>query len=296
MDLARAGSAEPPIEFAALAWGSIGALDILVLRARRDAELVSYASMEPAPSDGRTLLLRAGPDARILSGKKVVILGCGAIGSHLAVLLAECGLGSEHLVDGERLRPGNVVRHRVGTWAVGSFKVVATAVEVHAHAPWTSVTTLSQSVSAPDDIRKAFAGRDLIVDTTGNWGFQQQTARLAAEGGKPLVMAALYRGGSIARVRRQAANDPFIWERIGDPYYLIPRDESAQDFTLETGCSSPVSNAPPSSVGAIAGLSAQVVVDYLSGRRTYPHELVDVYQPISKPPFDRVGRLPWPKS
>jgi molybdopterin/thiamine biosynthesis adenylyltransferase len=295
-DLARVGSEDPPIEFAVLAWGRAEAPDILVLRAKREAEDVSFASMEPAPSDDRTLLLRAGPDATIMGGKKVVIFGSGAIGSHLAVLLAECGLGGEHLVDGERLRPGNVVRHRAGAWAVGTFKVAATAVEIQAHAPWTAVTMLFESVSGPEDTRKAFAGCDLIVDATGNWGFQQQTARLAAECGIPLVTAALYRKGTIARVRRQAANDPCIWERTSDAYYLIPPDEDDRDFTLETGCSSPVSNAPPSSVAAVAALITQVVSDYLSGRRTYPHEIVDVYEPLPDPPFDRVGRLPWPKS
>jgi len=295
-DIGRAGLVDPPIDIAVLAWRREGLPDVLVLRVNRQAQKVSFSSMDPAPSDSRTLQLRAGPDAKMMAGKKVVVFGTGAIGSHLAVLLAECGAGGEQLVDGERLRPGNVIRHRAGGWAVGNLKVVATAVEIHAHTPWTKVTTLAEKPSGPDDIRKAIDGYDLIIDATGNWGFQQQIARVAAERGVPLVSAALYRGGAVARVRRQAANDAPIWQRSGAAYYLIPQDDAADDFTLETGCSAPVSNAPPSSVVAVAALVVQVVSDCLSGRHAYPGEIVDVYQPLLDPPFDRVGRLPWPKS
>jgi hypothetical protein len=43
--------------------------------------------------------------------QQVVLFGAGAVGSHLAVRLAECGIGILVIHDTDLLRPGNVVRH-----------------------------------------------------------------------------------------------------------------------------------------------------------------------------------------
>jgi tRNA A37 threonylcarbamoyladenosine dehydratase len=61
------------------------------------------------------LALRAGPDRNTLAGKRVVVFGVGAIGSHAALTVAKAGTGTMTLVDADVLRPGDVVRHAAGT-------------------------------------------------------------------------------------------------------------------------------------------------------------------------------------
>src|SRR3546814_10106184 len=50
------------------------------------------------------------PSARALRDKKVLLIGCGAIGSFVACELARAGVGGLDLLDKDVLEPGNSVR------------------------------------------------------------------------------------------------------------------------------------------------------------------------------------------
>jgi hypothetical protein len=66
-------------------------------------------------------------DASVLAGKSVAIIGCGALGSEIAHLLAESGTGHFCLVDGDWLSPQNTSRHLLGSSAIGQPKANALA-------------------------------------------------------------------------------------------------------------------------------------------------------------------------
>ena len=99
------------------------------------------AALVAEPNDERTLRLRAGPDAEVLKGRSAVLFGAGALGGHVAVAvtLAESGIDSLRIVDGELLSPGNVVRHVAGHDQVGGPKVNGVEAAIRNHAPWTKV-------------------------------------------------------------------------------------------------------------------------------------------------------------
>jgi len=65
--------------------------------------------------DRERILKRGGID-RIMVGKEssVAIVGCGSLGSHLAMSLARCGISRYLLIDKEKLEPENVARHLCG--------------------------------------------------------------------------------------------------------------------------------------------------------------------------------------
>ena len=58
------------------------------------------------------------PDMQTLSGKRLVIIGCGTIGGYLAEMLVKAGAGTAGgqltLVDFDSLYPQNIGRHRLG--------------------------------------------------------------------------------------------------------------------------------------------------------------------------------------
>lgn len=274
-----------------------GQHDTVVLRLCSDGAGGARAeSLEPAPTDRATLQLRAGPDAAQLGAQRVVCFGLGAIGSHTAQVLAESGVGHLHLVDGELLRPGNVVRHAAGREAIGLPKVSAVEAVVHAHAPWTSVDVTREAAWDPSTVSKLITAADLVVDTTGAAPVVEVLSRIAEQTRVVLVSAALYRGGAIGRVRRQLpGSDAIIYLRGEDARYpIIPSgaDEGDEEGKiLEPGCSAPVNNAQPSAVAAISALTAQVAIDALTGRLLHPDEVIDVYEPLESQPFHRVGRV-----
>lgn len=273
-----------------LIWNREFGQEVLVLMAEKCEKGVVAESIEVALTDLDILKLRAGPDSEILAGKRVAFFGLGAIGSNTSLRLAEAGLGHLVVVDGERLRPGDIVRHATGSWAVGDTKVSAVHFLVHARAPWTKVAIMAKSTWNPDEIGVLIDATDLVVEATGLTSFANLLSVLCEQKDIPLVSSALYRGGSIMRVRRQTSGSCTIYKRSSDSRYpVIPA--GTEPLVFEPGCSSPVNNASPVAVASAAALTAEVVIDSLTGRNNYTEETIDVYRPLENAPFDRVGRV-----
>lgn len=246
-------------------------------------------AIEVAPMDERVLKLRAGPDVSLLADKRICLFGSGAIGSHAALTVAECGLGHLVLVDADRLRPGNVVRHVCGAFLVGLTKVRGTSDVIEQHAPWTRVVGAEESPCSPSRVRALWGKADLVIDTTGAVRFSALLAQLCHDDGLPLLSAALYREGAVGRVRRQCpASEAPLWERTPPRYPLVPAGEDPPP-RFETGCSAPVNNASPLAVKGVAALLAESAIDLLTGRSLLPEERLVVYRPLEEPPFDRIG-------
>jgi molybdopterin/thiamine biosynthesis adenylyltransferase len=274
-----------------IAWDRELGREALVLVAKKEGDEVVTRAVEVAPTDPATLKLRAGPDADALADKRVVVFGVGAVGSNAALRLAEVGVGYLRLVDNARLRPGDIARHAAGSWQVGDTKVAAVRLLAHTRAPWTTVAAIEELSWDPDLIAVLLEQVDLVVDTTGFASFANLLSVMCAESSLPLLTAALYRAGAVARVRRQALpSDTPISDRAANGRYpVIPPGEEPRVF--EPGCSAAVNNASPIAVATIAALAADVAVDHLTGRNLYPDETIDVYRPLADAPFDRLGRV-----
>lgn len=273
-------------------WEHYGQRTAIALQASQEPEqdLKLRAIENIAFEDESILSLRAGPDRDVLEGKRVAVFGCGAIGSNLACRLAEAGTGTLRLVDADIMRPGNIVRH-AASFRAGLSKVRATAFEIEASAPWTEVDEVLAAPWGPQRIGELISDVDLVVETTGSTAFAGLLSVVTSTAEKPMITAALYRSGFVARVRRQVpGRDTAISERT-DPerYPLIPKGE--EPFSVETGCSALVNNASPVAVAAVAASCAEVAIDALAGRFAFAEELIDVYRPLEEAPFDSIGRL-----
>ena len=288
--LAVAARSEPRVFL--FAWQrELGCDALVVLAEKREGEVVAQA-IQVAPEDMAYLKLRAGPDVRLLSGKHVVAFGAGAIGSNVAYRLAEAGLGRLTLVDDDQLRPGDVVRHAASRAAIGRAKVDAIVADLGLRTPWTRVNPIVERPWSPVRIGEIAQDADCVVDAVGLASFTNQLSVLFAQDRTALVSAALFRAGSVARVRRQAlpADSPIAHRSSHGAYPAIPAD-GRESFSFEPGCSAPVNNASPVAVAASAALTAAVVIDFLTGEAVYDDEVIEVFRALDIPPFDRVGTL-----
>ncbi len=283
------------VDIIMFAWQRQERTDLLVMACEGVGDKVEAAALVAEPNDERTLRLRAGPDAEVLRRRSAVLFGAGALGGHVAVTLAESGIDSLRVVDGDLLSPGNVVRHVAGHDHVGGPKVNAVEVSIRNHAPWTDVESITPQTNpyGSQEIAQLIEDVDVVIDATGNDSFVHPVARVAEGLGKPLVSGALFRGGFIGRVQRKALeSDSSIPGRPDTPDYpIVPPGDPMFDFAEpDLGCSAPVNNAPPSSVLACASLIAQAAIDVLTERFDLEDEMIDVYRPLPEAPFDRVGR------
>ena len=275
-------------------WERHGRPDLLVMACTGINDETEAVALQAAPRDEQSLILRAGPDATVLSRCRATVFGAGALGGYTATLLAESGVGAVDIVDPDALLPGNVVRHLSGHSMVGAPKAHAVQAVIGDHAPWTEVSGFLEAPRTRREIQQRILPADIVVDTTGNEALVRSLAIVAQENEKRLVTGALYRGGFIARVRRQAVpGDTPIHQRVDlTRYPLIPAGLEGENFASpQLGCSAPVNNAPPSAVSACASLIAQAAIDVIAERFEFADEVIDVYRAIPEPPFHQIGRV-----
>ncbi|HFT8610230.1 TPA: ThiF family adenylyltransferase [Pseudomonas aeruginosa] len=133
------------------------------------ADKATVTRLEPIPADPGSWLTRNMPDSKAgLAGKNVLLIGCGAIGGHLADLLAKSGAGflggTLMLSDLDTLSVGNIGRHVLGFGDLGRKKISAIKQQLFDRYPRIVIA----EVTDQDVIQAGMAGIDLVVDATGN--------------------------------------------------------------------------------------------------------------------------------
>ena len=102
-----------------------------------------------------------------LNGKKNTVVGCGAIGSHVAPGLVRLGAGTGagclDLVDYDDMKPENLGRHVLGYPALFKSKAEALAEELKRQFPFAKIRARVRSVKGLPDLFDA----DLVIDATG---------------------------------------------------------------------------------------------------------------------------------
>ncbi|MFD2051872.1 ThiF family adenylyltransferase [Mesorhizobium calcicola] len=125
-----------------------------------------------------------------LSDKRVVVVGCGAVGAGVASLLAKAGVGRLDLVDHENLGWENIRRHELGGRSVRHSKARALASDLRQDLPGMVEArafskTIQDLVLSGNHILK---GADLIVATTGSLHADTYIAELARQEAPPIAV------------------------------------------------------------------------------------------------------------
>jgi hypothetical protein len=144
-----------------------------------DIDVLPPPSFDPLPDLG------PGWPVEDLAGP-VVVVGVGSIGSAVALALARYGVRELVLVDPDRLRRHNLVRHQNTRSAIGQYKVDAVREAIGAQWPGTSVTALRACVIASADlIRPLFARSPLVICAADGVAARRTVSHLACGPGAP---------------------------------------------------------------------------------------------------------------
>ena len=102
-----------------------------------------------------------------LGKKSVLLVGCGSVGSELAMRLTSAGVGRLTVSDPERFSEENLYRHVLSVKDIGSFKTVALAREMDLRYPWAEVKSWTKRL---EELRDPAMLRpfDLVVIAIGS--------------------------------------------------------------------------------------------------------------------------------
>ncbi|MBI5861036.1 MAG: ThiF family adenylyltransferase [Rhodocyclales bacterium] len=199
--------------------------------------------------DGGTLLAS-------LSGKRVVLLGCGALGSAVAEMVLRSGAAKLRLVDCGIVKPGILARQRYADSDIGSAKVNALQVHLQVIGLECVVTADNGNLANQALSRFDFKEWDLVIDATASASVTHRieeelkaqnlpipmlsmSVSAAAECGSLLVKMPQYSWG-LHHIARQAKLEAFAKDTGHSLVKAFwPERETVKVFQPEPGCSAP---------------------------------------------------------
>lgn len=191
-----------------------------------------------------------------LAGKRILLFGCGALGSAVAEMVLRSGATKLHLVDYGIVKPGVLVRQRYTDGDIGSMK--AYALQAHLkNIGLECVVTADEGDLANQAIsRFDFTEWDLIIDTSASVSVAHRievelktqslpipllsmSVSAAAENGSVLVKMPQYSGGP-HHIARQAKLHAFAKDAGHSLVKAFwPEHDTVKVFQPEPGCSEP---------------------------------------------------------
>lgn len=244
-------------------------------------------SMAYGASDNRKLVnydkiivdidrVRLTPEFARLKTAKVAIVGCGSVGSKVAVHLARSGVGQFVLVDGDLLASGNLVRNELDWRAVGMHKSQALAArlkEVNAECEVISRTTVlggQESGGATSATMRYIAESDLIIDATADPVVFNLCASISRRAKKPICWAQVFGGGAggiVVRLRPGIDPTPLTARQRIENWYseqgiAWPESEISQPYSQLDASGEPLI-ADDADVSVIAAHLSRYATDLL---------------------------------
>lgn len=212
-------------------------------------------------------------------GKKILILGCGALGSWIAEMTARAGAIGIHLVDNSIVKPGLLVRQNYSLKDIGSNKAIALSNRLEAISP--NIRIEAFKADALDFIRANrahFESCDIAIDCTASFVFQMKLERdwrgfarraplmisliIDAMAQRSLVVSVPPRSltgpwGAYIQLKQQLCFHAGS-EEIIDAFYS---DRAARNlFQPEPGCSDPTFSGSAVDVLSVAASSLNTVL------------------------------------
>ncbi len=240
---------------------------VLVLEVAPEASShgVTLSSLRGASTDIRSAMLRGGEFVAQLASKRVLVVGAGAVGSHIADSLARAGVGYLAVMDFDDVKPGNLVRHMVSDKYIGWSKASAVRdVLVTRHFNVTDVEAIEAILMLPEHATEALRGYDLVIDATANGSVTALLHHAAISEGRHIVSACLKENGAIARVD---ILPPLLGEPLAEP---TPSTPGSVAVGYEAGCDSAVSLTPHAAVSEAAALAVRLGIGLLLGHDVQP--------------------------
>ncbi|MCL5884441.1 MAG: ThiF family adenylyltransferase [Deltaproteobacteria bacterium] len=229
------------------------------------------------------------PNLGGLSDKKVMILGCGSLGSKIAVNLAATGVKQFCLIDAEHMDPGNAVRHEVGVGSFGLPKGYALLNRVNDMNPGTRAGSgwIKRILGDPNvhimfdsELQNIIGKMDLVVEATGVYGIGRYVNILCFDLGIPALFVGLTNGAWAGEVVRAIPGKTACWMCWVNQYYdhRPPAEPEPPQGVFAPGCNQPTFTGTTYEVGMVANLASWFAVETLlrdvSGRQDFQGDYI----------------------
>ena len=166
-------------------------------------------------------------ECRLLSQKRVLIVGCGGLGGNLISILSRIGIGHLRIVDGDVFEATNLNRQLFSEIPVlGQNKARAAADRVAWINPEITIEAV-ETFLTEENAADLLAGCDIVMDALDNIPGRRMLAAACEKAGIPLVYGAI--SGWVAQAALSLPGDKLVHTLY--PEDVVAKDKSVLAFT-----------------------------------------------------------------
>jgi len=191
--------------------------------------------------------------------KRVLVIGCGSLGSPIIELLARSGVGHLDILDEERFEIPNISRHILGIRAVNTYKAKALANRLFQEIPGVRIGSVSADLASWFSTLKNAEKYDLIIECTGESSVRTLISRWRDQMfvNTPLIHTWLEPFCSAAHIVLSQVSDPWPWEDPADDKVNIASFDGTNHKVMLPACNSGFHPYGPTDVWGAASFVAE---------------------------------------
>ena len=219
-------------------------------------------------TENRFFLRNSGRAERnILKEKSITILGCGALGSEIADSISKAGVDELTVVDFERMKFDNSIRHVAGVGLAGLAKVDAMQLHILQHNPFAKIQKKHNDImnSAFGDY---FSYKSIGISSIADDNIEIYVNEQAVISNEVVFYSRALRGAKAARIFRVIPGKDACFNCLSlysdsnqAPFIRIPSDETLP--TIVNECNNPIRPASAADLKLIAAITSRIVLDFL---------------------------------
>lgn len=171
-----------------------------------------------------------------MQNKKVVIIGCGSVGSFISLELARSGVDHFVLVDNDIVEYDNICRHQCGVSDVGKYKINAVKTRILDINPQARVDLLNSVFEkVPNETLSKIMDYDtMVISCADNRETDAYANEIAVIHSVPFVSVGFWERASVGEIFYYLPNKKMTCYKSAFKNLLIPKDNSGRRFyTME---------------------------------------------------------------
>jgi hypothetical protein len=228
---------------------------------------------------------RLPPGYDVLAGKKVAIVGCGSVGSKVAVSLARSGVGDFVLLDDDVLVRKNLVRNDLDWRNIGEHKADGVAKRIRMVRPASAAKLQrfrlsgQEATASTATVLSQVTDCDLIVDATADARVFNLLSSVIMSAKKPMVWCEVFAGGIGGFVARHRPGIDHPPQTMRASLLSWFEDQNVPwtggnrgDYGAEGEDNVPLV-ADDGDVAVIAAHTSRLAVDVLMDGNMFPHSM-----------------------